>query len=455
MQTYLRDLIRKAPPCDYVEIRWEDIRTVRIVFMGKELEEVCESQSSGGCTRALVKGGWGFSSFNNLNQAPAFLPKAVSQANLSKRKKSFLARSRKVVKKLSFPLMKDPRKISLEEKVDLLSRYNSLLMTEQAVSSTQVRYHEVSKKKFFVNSNGSAVFQEKVDVGLVLRAIAREGGNVQAGSFDVGGSSGYHIVEGLEEAALSASREACALLRAEPVQPGRYAVVIDPQLTGLFAHEAFGHLSEADFLYENTALQKLMKVGKRFGPDFLNIVDQGDIGGAQGTYKYDDEGVPTQKTYIIKGGIFQSHLHSRETAAKMREPVTGNARALNYHYPPIVRMTNTFIEDGKDSLEELLAPVREGFYVVGDRGGQTNCEMFTFTAQKAYEIRNGKAGKLLRDVVLTGNVFETLFNIEAVGGDYQLFGSAVGGCGKDGQVPLPISLGGPSMRIRDVVIGGR
>jgi TldD protein len=137
---------------------------------------------------------------------------------------------------------------------------------------------------------------------------------------------------------------ASRLLKAPQAKGGEYTVVLDPILAGVFVHEAFGHLSESDHVYENKELRDVMVLGKRFGSPQLNIVDGARVKNLRGSYKYDDEGVPATKTYLIKKGILSGRLHSRETAAKMGEPLSGNARAINYRFPPIVRMTNTYID---------------------------------------------------------------------------------------------------------------
>ena len=137
----------------------------------------------------------------------------------------------------------------------------------------------------------------------------------------------------------------------------------------------------------------------------------------------------------------------------MGEKPTGNARAINYLFPPIVRMTNTFIEPGGTSFAEMLGEIKDGVYVKDWYGGTTSLEMFTFSAGEAYMIRDGKLAELLRPVVLTGNVFVTLGNIDAIGNDLGM--NQGGGCGKGGQSPLPVSNGSPHIRIRHCVIGGR
>ncbi len=243
------------------------------------------------------------------------------------------------------------------------------------------------------------------------------------------------------------------LLSAQPVKGGEYTVILDPKLAGVFAHEAFGHLSEADHVYENQKLREIMILGKRFGRDHLNIVDGAAVPGLRGSFKYDDEGTPAHKTYLIKDGILVGRLHSRETAGKMGETPTGNARAINHLHRPIVRMTNTYIEPGSVSFDDMIADIKLGVYAVDSYGGQTSMEMFTFTAGQGYMIRQGKIAEPVRNVTLTGNVFTTLMNIDAIGKDLIMVEGG-GGCGKGGQMPLPVSDGSPHIRITRCVVGG-
>ena len=145
-------------------------------------------------------------------------------------------------------------------------------------------------------------------------------------------------------------------------------------------------------------------------------------------------------------------LHSRETAARMQEGLTGNARCLNPLYPPLVRMTNTFIEAGTESKEALFEKMGDGIYCVDYIGGMTNLEMFTFTAGRAYRVKNGQIKELLKDVVLSGNVFETLHQITHAADDLKHFGT-LGGCGKGGQSGLPVTIGSPHLLAENLLIG--
>jgi len=204
--------------------------------------------------------------------------------------------------------------------------------------------------------------------------------------------------------------------------------------------------------YENPELLEAMSMGRRFGPENLQIFDGAALQGHRGSYWYDDEGTPATNTQLIQDGVLVGRLHSRETAGKLNETPTGNARCLNYHYSPLVRMTNTWIGRGDTPVSDLLTDIKEGVYARNWLEGMTNGEMFTFTAGEAWMIRNGRLAEPVRDVTLSGNVFRTLANIVAIGDDF--YWDESGGCGKGGQNGLPVGCGGPSLRIRNVVVGG-
>jgi len=438
---------------DYAEIRYEERRVAQVHYVGKELEAIGELETQGGGIRAHDKRGWSFVSFNDISKLEDYLRTAVREACMVKGRKVKLAPVPSQDKIVKIKVKKDPRRISLQEKYHLCTHYNQILLSFKGIQTSDLKYADVYMIKYFINSEGTYIQQECIRTVLGMTAVARKGDNIQFAHEGVGGVGGYELVEGLEVKAEEVSQRAISLLDAEPAIGGRYTVIVDPKLSGVLAHEAFGHLSEADFLYENERLRRIMRLGRVFGPAELNIVDEAPIEGEGGYYLYDDEGVPGQKTYLIKEGRLSGRLHSRETAAKMGEKPTGNARAINYSYPPIVRMSNTYIEPGDVSFEEMISDVKEGIYAKGFRGGQTNLEMFTFSPEEGYLIKKGKLVKKIRDFNLTGNIFTTLSNIEAIGDDLVLFGGP-GGCGKGEQFPLPVSTGGPHLKIRDVVVGG-
>jgi TldD protein len=347
----------------------------------------------------------------------------------------------------------DPRDIPLAHKKSLLDEYNDAIWSTSKIQSSVVGYGDGAKKVIFASSEGTYIEQTRVDFTLRIMVIARHDGDVQQVSLSLGSSGDFGFMEGLHQQVRDAAQRAVAMLSAPQVKGGEHTVVLDPVLAGVFAHEAFGHLSESDFVYENDRMKDIMVLGRRFGEKHLNIVDGAAVPGLRGSYKYDDEGVPATKTYLIKEGVLVGRLHSRETAAKMGEKPTGNARAISYRYPPIVRMTNTYIEPQNASFEEIVGDIKEGVYVKNWYGGMTSMEMFTFSAGEAYMIRNGKVAELLRPVMLTGNLFTTLENIDAIGNDLDM--NQGGGCGKGAQSPLPVSNGSPHIRIRKCMVGGK
>ncbi len=438
---------------DYVEVRLDDTSNSRIVYRGRELEEIGRTRSFGGNARALVSGGWGFVSFNDPADLRKRVEEAVSQARHVGRETSVLAEVEPVVDIVPLRVAKDPRQIPLARKKELLDGYNDAMLSVPGVTSTNITYWDGHKRTVFASTLGSYIEQERIDVVSRLGATARKNGDMQQASMSLGSLGDFSYIETMGETAKQIGQRAVELLAAPYVKAGTYPVVLDPVLAGVFCHEAFGHLSESDFVYENERMKEIMVLGRQFGQPHLNIVDGAAVPDLRGSYRYDDEGVPARKTDLIREGILVGRLHSRETAGKMGEEPTGNARAIDYRFPPIVRMTNTYIEPGDMSFEEIIAGIKEGVYAKNWFGGTTSMEMFTFSAGEAYMIRNGKVAELLRPVKLTGNLFTTLMNIDALGNDLDF--NQGGGCGKGGQIPLPVSNGSPHIRIRDCVVGER
>jgi len=369
------------------------------------------------------------------------------------RERSVLAAVAPAVDVVPLAVVKDPRSVPLAAKVELLDGYNETMWSVPGVTSTNVTYWDAHKRVVFASSEGSYIEQERIDVVSRLAATARRNGDMQQASLSLGALNDFSYIETLDEAASMVANRAVELLKAPYAKAGTYPVVLDPVLAGVFCHEAFGHLSESDFVYENEQMRQIMTLGKTFGSKELNIIDGAAVPNLRGSYKYDDEGTPATKTYLIREGKLTGRLHSRETAAKMGEPPSGNARAINYRFPPIVRMTNTYIEPSKATFEDIISDVKEGVYVKNWYGGTTSMEMFTFSAGEAYMIRNGRIAETLRPVVLTGNVFATLKNIDAIGNDLDF--NQGGGCGKAGQSPMPVSNGSPHIRIRRCLVGGK
>ncbi|MFH1087307.1 MAG: TldD/PmbA family protein [Chloroflexota bacterium] len=471
------ELVRalKKRMADYLEVRLEETSSTRIIYQGKTIDEVSQSVRHGGNVRALVHGSWGFVSFNEpplarqrgagrkegeagLSWYRDGLPwledkvsLAVTQASLATGEAS-LAPTEAVVAAPAGRGETRPQ-MAMSRKMEVLREYYDIILSTPKIQAASIVYQDSLRRVTLITSEGSYIEQVKPDLSFRLTAIARDGDQVQQVGLSWGSPGDFSAIEGRSREVKEAAQRAVKLISAPHIKIGEHTVILDPVLAGVFVHEAFGHLSEADHVYQNDKLRELMTLGKRFGSPKLNIVDDATIPGLRASYHYDEEGVPAGKNHLIREGILVGRLHSRETAARMAEKPTGNSRAISYLYPPIVRMTNTLIERGDVSWEDMVSEVKEGVYVKGWYGGVTGLEMFTFSAGEAYMIRNGRLEEMLRPVVLSGNVFVTLNNIDAIGNDFGL--NQGGGCGKGEQSPLPVTNGSPHIRITRCLVGGR
>jgi TldD protein len=456
MDNNLRDRISEAlkgHEAQYIEVRVDSSESAYIRYRGRELEEVGRSSSGGGCVRALAGGGWGFVSFNSLEGLQDKVKAAVRNARLVGGEAIKLAEVEPRVDSVKRAVKKDPTSIPLEKKKSLMDEYVSEIWSVPGISTSTVGYGDGKLRRVFANSEGSYIEQEMTDITLRLNAVVRRDGDVQQSGQSIGSPGEYSEIEGLHKEARGVAQRAVELMAAPQVKGGEYTVIIEPILAGVFIHEAFGHLSEADHVYEDPKMREIMVLGRKFGGKHLNVVDGAGVPGLRGSYAYDDEGVPSTKSYLLREGVLVGRLHSRETAAKLGEGVTGNARAIGPAFPPIVRMTNTYIEGGEATAEELISEVKDGLYVSNWYGGMTSMEQFTFSAGEAFRIRNGKVEELVRPVMLTGNLFTTLESLDAVANDLSM--NQGGGCGKGGQSPLAVSNGSPHIRIQRCLIGGR
>ncbi|MBN2464214.1 TldD/PmbA family protein [candidate division WOR-3 bacterium] len=454
LKPFLADVLSGAA-AQYADIRVEESDKSHIVYRGPELDSIGRSFERGGCLRVFHNGNWGTASFNQIDGKLKELASEVAAAvEAMPPKTENLGTMPAAGESVTVPETDDPRKVSLDEKHALIKHYNDILLKTTGVTTTVSAYADTFSRTSFLSFEDRFITQESVYTGISCRAVARDGTNVQDYGDSFGKTQGFASLKNREPMVERIAKVALDLLKAEPVTAGKYDVIIDPLLAGVFAHEAFGHLSEADVLSTNERLRELMKVGNKYGVDELTIVDDGTMPGERGTFRYDDEGTAAERTELIREGRIAGHLHDRQSAQRMSEKPTGNARAISHSFVPIVRMSNTYIEPRSANIEDMLDSVGRGLYVCGSRGGMTELESFTFSSQYAWLVEHGRQTKLVRDVILSGNVFETLKNIEMIGDDLVMFGG-LGGCGKGGQAPLPVGLGSPHLLIRNVVIGGR
>ncbi len=455
MKDRLTDALARSR-ADFTEIRLERTWTSAVSFRGRRLESATASEDQGGFVRALLRGcGWGVAAFTSLDQLATMVARAGELSRALRLERPIrLADVPPREADVILDLDGDVRGVPLAEKKRLLEAYNAeMLAVDDRIVDTLASYYDAVTEYWYVNSEGTVLHELRPDVTLSGSAVARRDGIIERGLESVGWRRGWASVQDRAAGFRQAATRAVALLDAPRVKGGTYPVVLDPELAGVFIHEAFGHLSEADFIYENPQAREMMTLGRRFGNAVLNAGDNGAAAGLRGTLPFDDEGTPTQDTVLIREGVLVGRLHSRETAAAMGERPTGNARATSFRHPPIVRMTNTYIGNGRGSFADLIKDIKLGVYACSAFGGQTLLENFSFTAAYGHMIRDGVVAELVKDVVIAGNLFQTLERIDHIAGDFR-WNQMGGGCGKGGQFPLPVTEGAPHVRIEQALVGG-
>jgi TldD protein len=344
-------------------------------------------------------------------------------------------------------LLEDPRDVSIEEKSSLLATIEKSAMHPDIVNR-RANYIERTEQVRFSDSSGNEYSYGMSRSGFNVLAVASRNGNIQMGYEREHTIHGFNLRQHLD-LGKKAAEIAVALLDAKAVKGGKMQAVLDPELAGVFAHEAVGHASEGDLVQEGNSVLK-GRIGERIGNDTLTIVD--DPGLPEfGFDPVDAEGAAVRRTEIIRGGIINAYLHNRESLAAVGSGIAGHARAMPGE-PPLVRMSNTFIESGDSTKEEIFAECRRGIFLKGSRGGQVDPGrgIFQFNAEYGYLIEEGECTQMVRDVSLSGEILTTLHGIVLCGNDRMM---SPGYCGKGGQ-SVPVSDGAPHILLNNAVVGG-
>jgi TldD protein len=458
----LKDLLTKIITAaqkfgaQYAEVRAQKLAKTMFTMKEGRVEAAKQGVENGAALRVLVNGSWGFASVGSLDArvlTEAILDaSAMSKAASSRLKTPIkIAQTKPVEDHVEIKSRKKPSDISIEDKIKTASATTQVtLKWDKRVKSCTVDYLDVAGTSYFANSEGSYIEQDKLYVWSKATASALQNGVFTSSREEFGSTSGYEIfdVETPEAVGERLAKRAVKQLGAKAPKGGTFPVVLGPNVVGVFVHEAFGHLAEADLALAGGVLADNM--GKKIASDLVTFYDDGTINGAFGSFKYDDEGVSAKKTLLIKDGVVTGLMHNRETAQKFNAEPTGNARAEDFRVGPIIRMRNTYMAPRDRSFEELFEGVKEGYFFKSFRGGQANLDgTFQVGIQEAYEIVNGELGEPVRDASISGNTLETLLKVDEVGKDFEL---NAGRCGK-GQTAF-IGDGGPHIRISEVTVGG-
>ncbi len=456
---------------DFVDLRLQTLETTKITLNNKKIEVSSSGIEQGIGIRVFVDGAMGFATSSTLDEQNIFeaIKTAYKMAKTSSeyiKMKVPLAEVKIVRDTIKANVKRDPRDVPIDEKISNLAKTNTLILnSSEYIRNSTFEYADISLTQLYVSSEGAYVDQEKIYVWGKVVATARKNDTFASARYEFGSISGFNVwdIETPEKIGETISKRLLKQLDAKVPKAGRFPAVLAPEVVGVFTHEAFGHLAEADLTL--TGAVTLNKLGQQVASPLVNIYDDGTLEGGFGSFKYDDEGVPSQKTLLVDKGRIVSLLYDRYFASLARAVMkkygishdsfntnpTGNARAESFRFPPIIRMRNTYIAPGDMSLEELLEDIKFGYYLVSFRGGQANLDgTFQVGIQEGYEIVNGEIGAPIRNLSISGNTLETLLAVDGVGKDIAF---ETGRCGK-GQTAF-VGSGGPHIRVKELVIGGR
>ncbi len=425
-------------------------------------DKVGQSRSRAGCVRALVDGAWGFASTDEPDEKKlaACLESAVAQARASRAhvtEPGMIADVAPTQGESIATVEVDPRKIPLEEKMKRTTAYEREARAKHGdkLVNTVVSYGDGWSREVVANSRGTAVVSERIRTRIMAMMVAKSPETRQRGVEHRAGLVGFELLDRTEPAELSvkAADRAVELLSAGRAPSGRFPVVFHPTITGLLTHEAIGHNAEADLVFAGESILD-GKLGTRIASECVTIIDDATIEGSNGSYTYDSEGTPATRRVIVDKGVLKSFLQSLESAARTGAAPEGSGRAMNAHCLPIVRMSNTYIEPGEGTFEDLIAPIDKGIFLRGGEWGYVFCErgQYVCHAAEGWMIRDGKLGEHLRDVSISGMTLDTLRDIDGVSKDFEM--DMPGTCGKGGQ-GAAINAGGPYVRVKELVVGGQ
>jgi TldD protein len=442
----------------YVEVRAQRTNYELITIDNGVLKEFSKNFSAGLGIRVFYNNRFGFSSTNDLNRENVreAVEKAISAAKASRRVEKLGEReARKGVFKSAW--RKKPEDVSDEVKVNLALEVNKAGLSLEGIKSAVTRLGVQHDWRHIVTSDGVDLEYESSLLGLGHMSVAFEAGAMERVSDQESAVAGWEFMEGRDwrEFSIKTSELAREAVKASLPPSGRLKAVADPEMVGLILHEAFGHACEGDLVSSGDSILS-GRLGDEIASSPVTIIDDGL---AEGGYfvPFDDEGNVKRRTTVVENGVLKSFMTGRETAGMLNLPVSGNGRAQDFTHFPIVRQTNFFMTPKDCRVEEIIREAGEGIYIVGRgaTGGQvdTASGTFTFSAGPSRMIRNGELAELVRGVVISGSILETLRGVEAVGRDLKITTSAFGGCGKDNQLAR-VGDGGPHVMIRELIVGG-
>lgn len=445
---------------EFADLRMESTIGTNILIMDGKTRTLNSERESGCGVRAFVGGAWGFVSTSVLTQAS--LKSAAASAFKMAKAASARAKIRFKIKPTNAVIASEEYRcrekavdVTTEEKLSFaLGLDASMKSYDSRISSTNARYDDLEAERVVANSFGTRVRTKERWVLAACSAWSRSEGVTQKGHASEGSVGGFELMRtnGALGLGTEAAAQAIRLLESKPAPAGKFDCVLDNKMTGMLAHEAFGHACEADAIIAGASVLE-GKVGKKVANEAISLVDDPTVKNTFGYFSTDWEGVKARKHVLVDGGVLAGFMHNLESSNRLGQRPNGSARAQGFNSPPIIRMSNTYISGGDWKEEELMDGLGHGLLIQGNQYGYVEPAkgQFMFKCDEAYEIRNGEVGQRYRDASLSGIILDVLNKVDRIGDDFHL--GDPGYCGKGGQSARTTD-GGPHILVRDMVVGG-
>ncbi|MDD6209163.1 MAG: TldD/PmbA family protein [Bacteroidales bacterium] len=355
-----------------------------------------------------------------------------------------------------YPIQSSWEKTEIQQKIPFIQKLNDRIFElDKRVSKVNVSLLDSTSHILFYNSEGNFFYDYRPMASFIASCIMEQNGQIENGYATRSFRTGFEFLNDsiIEELAQEAIQRTSILFDAIKPQGGEMPVVMGAGGSGILLHEAIGHAFEADFNRKNVSIFS-DKLGKIVCNTDIDVIDDGTIPFNRGSINFDDEGVTGQKTYIVKNGKLNSYLHDRISAHHYGVAPTGNGRRESFRQIPIPRMRATYMENGHQTEEDIIASVKKGIYVDTFTNGQVQIGAgdFTFFVKSGYLIENGKRTQPIKDINIIGNGPKALADISMVAGNKKI-DNGTWTCGKDGQ-RCPVTCGMPSVLVKKLTVGG-
>ncbi len=438
----------------FAELFVEDTSTTSIRLDDGKVEELTTGHDRGAGVRVCRGTSYGYAYSNRLDRMALLDAAEAASAALADGEPASVLdlteRRRDPVNRVERPaaLVAAGDKVAWLREVDEVARGRS----PEVVQVIGV-YGDSLQRKTIATSDGAWIEEERPRIRLVAQVVAARDGNIQTGFHGPAACSGVEFIDRNPPSSVAevAARRAVTMLDSVPAPAGEMTVVLAPGMGGVLFHEAVGHPLESDAVDKEVSVYRGL-VGERCSSELIDGVDDATVPNGWGSFSYDDEGTPSQRTVLFTGGVLQGWLYDRLRAEKDDAPATGNGRRQSYAHPPIPRMTNTYILNGVSDPADVLSSTERGVYVTSLGGGQVNPATgdFVFGIAEGFLLEHGRVGAPIRGANLIGRAIDTMSAVDAVANDFDTW---EGVCGKDGQ-SAPVGSGSPTLRISRLTVGG-